>query len=396
MIRRFHRYILTEVIKLFVLALTAITMLLMLGMLVERAIVENVGMLAILKLIPFLLPTSLQYALPATFLFATCSVYGRMAADNEIVAIKSIGVSPFRVMTPTLILALTLSPFAVWLMDIAASWGMPGMNRVVVHSLEEIVYGVLRAHHAYSGQGGFSIWVKDVEDRWLIEPVITVYSQSGGAPQIISAEKAQLSLDADNERLLIRLNDYQIEMGKRQMKRGDSDEYVLPLSRAARKGNSSDAPTQYSLRQMTGEIRNADLKLRSKEDSLAARYSAGLCLGRFDYFTDQRAEEERAARDSNRMRLRRLYIEPWRRWALGFSCFFFVWLGIPLSIHLRNADYWVTFGICFLPILTIYFPLFGLGLDRAKAGAWPAYSVWLGNAFLLIVGGYMMRKVYRS
>jgi lipopolysaccharide export system permease protein len=394
--RIFTRYIFFEVLKLFLIALFAITMLLMLGFLVERAVVEGVGAVAILKLIPFLLPMSLQYALPATLLFAACNVYGRMSADNEIVAIKSIGITPFRVMVPTLLMALVLSPFAVWLMDIAASWGLPGMNRVVIHSLEEIVYGVLKTHHAYSGQGGLSIYVKDVEDRWLIKPVITIYSQEGRKPEVISAEKAKLALDPDNEQLLIEFYDYQIEDAKFTMIREKMDKYVLPLSRATRKGRTSDAPTQYSLRQMNGVIRSERNVLRTKEDALAARYATSLSLGRLDYLADPKTEDDRRARDASHNRLIRLGIEPWRRWASGFSCFFFVWLGIPMAIHMRNADYMMTFGICFLPILLIYFPFFILGLERAKAGEWPAYSVWLGNFFLLLIGSYMMRKVYRS
>ena len=394
--RLFTRYIFLEVLKLFLIALFAITMLLMIVFLVERAVVEGVGVLAIVKLIPYLLPMSLQYALPATLLFAACNVYGRMAADNEVVAIKSLGITPYRVMVPTLLLALFLSPFAVWLMDIAASWGLPGMNRVVVHSLEEIVYGVLRTHHAYSGQGGLSIYVKDVEDRWLINPVITVYSQEGRKPEVISAERAKLALDPDNEQLLIELSNYQIEDGKLEMRRNASDNYVLPLSRATRKGRITDSPTQYSLRQMNGEIRTERTSLRNKEDALSARYATAISLGRFDYLTDQKSEDILNARNASQIRLTRLVIEPWRRWALGFSCFFFVWFGVPLAIHMKNADYMMTFGACFLPILILYFPLFGLGLDRAKAGDWPVYSVWIGNLCLLVCGAFMMRKVYRS
>ncbi len=71
-------------------------------------------------------------------------------------------------------------------------------------------------------------------------------------------------------------------------------------------------------------------------------------------------------------------------------------MGLPLAIYMRNADYSMTFGVCFLPILLVYFPLFGLGLDQAKSGEWPAYSVWIGNLVLFAIGSYMIRVVYRS
>ena len=34
-----------------------------------------------------------------------------------------------------------------------------------------------------------------------------------------------------------------------------------------------------------------------------------------------------------------------------------------------------------------------LGIDRAKNGAWPPYSVWLGNLVLLAVGLALLRRV---
>jgi lipopolysaccharide export system permease protein len=78
---------------------------------------------------------------------------------------------------------------------------------------------------------------------------------------------------------------------------------------------------------------------------------------------------------------------------LGFSCFFFVWMGVPMAILIRSADYAWTFGLCFVPILLIYYPLFGLALDRAKDGEWPAMSLWLGNLVLFLLGTWLLRRV---
>jgi lipopolysaccharide export system permease protein len=96
-----------------------------------------------------------------------------------------------------------------------------------------------------------------------------------------------------------------------------------------------------------------------------------------------------------RHRLFRLQTEPWRRWANGFSCFFFVVAGIPLAIRLRNSDVLTSFFLCFLPILLVYYPLLAFGVDRAKGGVLPPYTVWLGNVFLLLAGLWLLRKVLR-
>ena len=119
MMRRFHFYVVWEVTKLFVVALIAFTTLIMLAGVVQQLVSQGLGPLAIFQLLPFILPISLQYALPATLLFAVCSVYGRISADNEILAVMAAGVPPIRIVMPTLIISFLLSLFAVWLNDIA-------------------------------------------------------------------------------------------------------------------------------------------------------------------------------------------------------------------------------------------------------------------------------------
>ena len=80
MMRRFNLYVVWEVTKLFVVALIAFTTLIMLAGVVQQLVSQGLGPLAIFQLLPFILPISLQYALPATLLFAVCSVYGRISA----------------------------------------------------------------------------------------------------------------------------------------------------------------------------------------------------------------------------------------------------------------------------------------------------------------------------
>ena len=78
----------------------------------------------------------------------------------------------------------------------------------------------------------------------------------------------------------------------------------------------------------------------------------------------------------------RLLTEPHRRWATGFSCLFFVWVGAPLAIQMRNSDLLASFALCFLPILIVYYPLLVFGVDGAKHGTIPPWSIWAGNVLL--------------
>ena len=56
---------------------------------------------------------------------------------------------------------------------------------------------------------------------------------------------------------------------------------------------------------------------------------------------------------------------------------------------------WTTIGFSFLPILVIYYPVFQYGVDRAKAGAFPPYAVWLGNVCVFAAGVFFLRRILR-
>ena len=70
--------------KIFVVALIALTLLILLIGVGRTLLREGLGPIAIVKLLPFVLPISLQFAFPATALFAVSCVYGRMAGDGEV------------------------------------------------------------------------------------------------------------------------------------------------------------------------------------------------------------------------------------------------------------------------------------------------------------------------
>ena len=84
-----NRMILGELLKVFVISLVGITGLLLMGGIVAEATQQGLGPAQILAVIPLLIPSTLPYTLPTTTLFATCVVYGRLAHDNEILAIKA-------------------------------------------------------------------------------------------------------------------------------------------------------------------------------------------------------------------------------------------------------------------------------------------------------------------
>ncbi|MEZ6087174.1 MAG: LptF/LptG family permease [Pirellulaceae bacterium] len=186
---RLTRYILWEVFKVFLVAIISLTVLILLIVVARELLRQGLGPAALIQLLPLFLPLSLQFALPTTALFAVSSIYGRIAADGEIATTKAAGISPLTIMKPAFVFGLILSPIAVGLNDLAISWGKPGVKRVLLHSLEEIVYRRLQSERSYSSDKGFSIHVQDVKDRRLLFPTVTLHSSSSELPITLTASE---------------------------------------------------------------------------------------------------------------------------------------------------------------------------------------------------------------
>src|SRR3954466_11650887 len=101
--------ILWELCKVFLMSLIGITGILLMAGIIAEASQQGLGPAQILAAIPPLVPSTLPYTIPATTLFATCVVYGRLSADNEILAIKSSGINVLQVALPGLMLGATMS-----------------------------------------------------------------------------------------------------------------------------------------------------------------------------------------------------------------------------------------------------------------------------------------------
>lgn len=392
--RRITRYVLSEFLKVFCVTLAGMSALVILGVVAVEAVREGLAPSSVFKLLPYSVPITLLYAIPATTLFAVCSLYGRMSASNEIVAIKAAGVSPVRVMAPIFWLSLGMSLLVVWLNDVAVSWGRTGAKRVVLESVEQIAYGMLRTHRSYTTKR-FSISVRGVEGHRLIKPTVILRLNDNGPPMTCVAEEAELRSNPANETLEIILRDCEVDWGEIHV--GDPHEMKqeIPLSAATRRGYDSNRPSDTALRKIRHEITKQQQQIQHLERAFAVEASVQMLTGDLEALTSGEWTHRHNQIRDGVLRLHRLHTEPWRRLANGFSCFCFALVGAPLAIRLRNSDFWTSFAICFMPILIVYYPLMMYGVDLAKSGEMPPHCVWIGNVVLGLVGYWLIRKVMR-
>ncbi len=389
------RFVFFELSKIFLVTLTALVSLLVLVGVLQESIRNGLPPVVALRILPYILPNALCFAMPGAVLFSACSVYGQMSANNEITALKSAGISPSVVLRPVLVLALLLSLGTVWLIDVAFSWGYAGVQRVITSSVEEIAYAMLSSHKSFRSDR-FSIHVEDVNERRLIGPTITIHGEGGAATTTITAREASIDVDPNQGGLRLKLTDGFAKVDNQfALRFTDSIEYLVHLDDGSHDQSTTANPSHLRLAQIPTATIQQQAAIRQLEASLAAEAAMEMITGDFDSLSGPAWKDKLQGVTNQKNRLYRLETEPHRRWASGFSCFCFALIGAPLAIRLRTSDLLTSFGICFLPILLIYYPFFAFGLDRAKSGTLPPQSVWLANIVCLGLGIWLFRNVLR-
>ncbi len=167
-----QRMILWELTKVFVMSLVGITGILLMAGIIAEASQQGLGPTQILAAIPLLVPSTLPYTIPATTLFATCVVYGRLAADNELLAIKSAGINAVKVVRPGIVLGLVMSSVTMGLYYRIIPYTHHLLRAMVYNDAEELLYSLLKKHNAISHSSfPYQMFVHGVRGKKLISPV---------------------------------------------------------------------------------------------------------------------------------------------------------------------------------------------------------------------------------
>jgi lipopolysaccharide export system permease protein len=392
--RILQRHVLNDLLRIFSLAVFVLTVLLVVMGVAGEAAKNGLGAEQIVKIIPYIIPSLLPYTIPATLLLTVCIVYGRMAGDNEITAIKAAGINVYSVLVPSFVLGAALSLGTFILTDQFIPWGRANIERVITLAMEDIFLDILRANSSYyDNPHGISIVVSRVDDRTLILPIFR-YRLANGDVATITARQATVKFNLEKQQVELTLKDGHVETPSGDHVAFTEEQQPLPMPVAT---DNLKAPRNMTIENIRRE--QAAL-LRDREEAtqqeviqavLALSEGAFHRLSPAEKLADDQKERLRAER------FQKLRTEIHGRLALSCSCLFFVLIGSPFAIIQAKRQFLTNFALCFAPILLGYYPIVLLTMNLCREGNLePAWGMWLGNVGLAITAFFVLRKVFRN
>jgi len=387
------QYILRELCLTFLIGFVVFTCLLLVVGLIQEAIDNHVPLMYVWELVPFVFVKMSPISLPVTLLLAVTIFFAKMSGNNEVIALKALGVPPKAFLLPVFALSLFVSVVGVGINEAAIKWGRQGINTVLIRAAEDILLEQLRQTKQFeTPDKQITIIVKGVdEQRRLIEPTIMLKKES----ITIEARSAHISMDFSARTATVRLLDVRvIGEGRGFEFSAPEREEQIPLTQIMPTSERVSASSMH-LRQIQDEKKHVAELIEQQRRIIAAHQTFSGVMGSVNEWASPQIGEAKQWIRRHQSYHARLSVEPPRRWATGFCCFFFVWLGAPLAIWMRKSDFFASFFACFVPILILYYPLLMLGLDQAKKGNLPPACVWTANICIGIIGLWFLRQIHR-
>ncbi len=391
-----QRMILWELMKVFIISLIGITGILLLAGIIAEATQQGLGPGQILKIIPLLIPSTLPYTIPTTTLFATCVVYGRLAHDNEILAIRASGVSLTMVVRPAMILGLATTLITMTLYFNVIPYTHHLMRSMFLGDVEGLLYTALnRKREMRHPQLNYEIYVKGMQGRKLINPTFKGKGKDGKIDLVSQAREAELTVD--KERNVIRV--YMVQ-GQAAGGKGDAQGLFFERIWEIPVPENLQNPKNNRARDLMWKQLIARKALLTREMNEAQKeldYHEALMKTNVASPETRKSIAVLKHRIKSKLaEIRSLETEMQMRPALAIGCLFFVLVGCPVGIWFSRSDYLSSFITCFLPIVLIYYPLVLCGTGLAKEGHDPILTVWSADIALALLSLILFWRLLKN
>jgi lipopolysaccharide export system permease protein len=363
--RTLTRYLLSEILPPFLLGLLTFTFILLIARilkLVELIITRGIPLTQVGRLLTLILPTFLELTLPMAFLLAILLGLGRLSGDQELLALKSSGVSPLQILLPLSIVAASVALITLLL----TTWVRPAAQVALKNELYDIaktrIGTALREKVFNDDFPNILIYVeKIIPPGNVAQGILIIDKRETAKDNVILGKVGLINTEEQTHTLSLRLFDGSIYERDR-----------------TRSGFSQTNFNIYDFKLDLDEfIGPAKLKDAGPKE---------MSLGRLMKTIDQKQAAGIIATPE--------LMELHQRIAFSFAPIVFCLLGVSLSLLPRTSRANRSWGVALCIVwLVIYYALLSLGKALGERGAFhPFVALWFPNIIVGVISLHLFRK----
>ena len=326
---------------------------------------HDVPMEYLITFIAYVLPFSLIFTIPWGLLTAILLVFGRLSADNELIALRANGVSISRICIPLAAVALLCTAICLWLNVQVAPAAQEKLRSTIYDLATRNPMALFDSDQVIDQFPGRKIYVGKKEGNKLENIIVFEVDDNSIPIRVTYARTGKLEADLENKRILMHLYD------ARYQQRDEKNPLDL---RKIRDGiNMAEGTLPISLEE-----------LYEKEKKRPSRSALSI-----EQLLEQLKSENKNERSASRTEIN-------KRFSFPFSCLAFALIGVPLGVtaHRRATSIGFAMGL----IVAVSYFLFVIIGDtlRSNPKVHPELLVWFPNILFLVLGAFLFRRLARQ
>ncbi len=359
------RYTLKELGGPFLAALFISTIILAAGNIIQTAdmvVNKGVELMQVLKIFLLFLPYVLIFTIPISVLSAVLLGFGRLSSDNEVTALRTSGISIYKIVFPVIMCGFIISLMSVPLNDRILPQAEFEARKLVKSLGIKHPAAMLEPGVFVKGFKDYILFVNDIKGNKLEN--IRIYQPRENKPtRTIVARSGEIIPMPEENSIKLKLVD------------GTADEIVPEKPNEFYKLSLKEYFMTLNLEKT---VNVNDIQKKAREKSIKE------LLADID---------ELKTDEINAMPLR---IELHKKLALAFSNFVFVMIGIPLAITTHRREKFIGFGLA-MALFMVYWGIMLGGIAFAIRGLVPAWTgVWSANILLFLLSLFAFYRIAKK
>src|ERR1700726_3590435 len=326
---------------------------------------HDVPMEYLLTFIAYVLPFSLIFTIPWGLLTAILLVFGRLSADNELIALRANGVSVSRVCIPLAALSLVCCAICLWLNVQVAPAAQEKLRSTIFDLATRNPMALFGSDQVIDQFPGRKIYVGKKEGNELENIIVFEMDDNSLLVKVTYARSGMLEADLQNKRILMHL------YNARYQQRDEKDPNDL---RKIRDGiNMAEGTLPISLEQLY----ETDKK-RPPRTPLTIQQ-----------LLEQLKSENKREQSASRTEINKPFSFP-------FAYLAFAIIGVPLGVPAHRRETSVGFAVGLIVAVTYFlFVIIGDTL-RGNPRVHPELLVWFPNVLFIVLGALLFRRLARQ
>jgi len=400
--RIIDRYIGRQVVLATVIAVLVLTIIMVLGnvfkplLSLPAEILRDLPITFFIKFMGYAVVASLPFTIPWSLLTAVLLVFGRLSADNELLALRMSGASFARLAAPSLVLATAATMLCFWINLDLAPRAQTELARLPTLMTTANPQALLTPDTIVDQIDNFIVFIGDKKsDGRLADFHMILLNETRQPAGFLSARRARIAETPDHPGLDLDL--FQTTAIMRDPEQpGDREAGISPLQRIRPPVHASRITQTLTFQRLYDKLERVKPSMMPTAE-LSQRLEAAAVRANAE--ANEKKKAGKKLRTSDRPALQHateLRTELNKRFSFSLACLAFVIVGLPLGVTAQRRETSIGFGLSLcLGIFYLSLLMLGDSVLKDRASSFPWLIVWLPNALFLLLGGWLFFRLQR-